>query len=209
MGGGGARAFNTNQIIERYEQRILMSVLADFIMVGHQGTGSYSLHTDKTGIFRTSLNAIAQSIADTLNRYAIPRLFVVNGIKPSELPKIVPSDVDSPDIAQLAQFMSAMAGTGVTWFPDPTMENFVRDAARLPKLNEEEEDRRRQMQMRTEATQFAQANTEYLQSKQMYRDAVMNEHMGAQPMQGQPNQQGNQQNPAQQDNQQQNPQQEQ
>jgi len=209
MGGGGARAFNTNQIIERYEQRILMSVLADFIMVGHQGGGSYSLHTDKTGIFRTSLNAIAQSIADTLNRYAIPRLFVVNGIKPSELPKIVPSDVDSPDIAQLSQFMSAMAGTGVNWFPDPTMENFVRDAARLPKLNEEEEERRRQMQMRTEATQFAQANTEYLQAKQMYTQTMMADYMGEPTQQpGQPNQQGSQQNAEQQESQQQNPQQE-
>ena len=203
MGGGGARAFNTNQIIERYEQRILMSVLADFIMVGHEGSGSYSLHTDKTGIFRTSLNAIAQSIADTLNRYAIPRLFAVNGIKPAELPKIVPGDVDSPDISQLASFMSAMAGTGVTWFPDPTMENFIRDAARLPKLNDDDEERRRQMQMRTEATQFAQINTEYIQAKQAFTQAVMSETEGGAP-QPDLNQQGNQPNPSQQGNQQQN-----
>lgn len=183
MGGGGARSFNTNQIIERYEQRILMSVLADFIMVGHQGTGSYSLHTDKTGIFRTSLNSIAHSIADTLNRYAIPRLFLANGWKPSELPKIVPSDVDSPDINQLSQFMSSMAGTGITWFPDPTLENFVRDAARLPKLNEEEEERRRQMQMRNEATMFANSNTAYIQAKTAFAQAAMQNAnpMGMQP----------------------------
>ena len=189
MGGGGARSFNTNQIIERYEQRILMSVLADFIMVGHEGGGSYSLHTDKTGIFRTSLNSIAGSIADTLNRYAIPRLFAANGLKPKELPKFVPGDVDSPDIAQLASFMSSMASNGITWFPDPTLENFVRDAARLPKLTEDEEERRRQMQMRTEATQFAQANMAYIQSKQQLIQTAMGEMQqnqeGQQPQQGQ------------------------
>jgi hypothetical protein len=135
-------------------------------------------------------------------------LFAVNGIKPSELPKIVAGDVDSPDIAQLASFMTSMASAGVTWFPDPTMENFVRDAARLPKLNEEEEDRRRQMQMRTEATQFAQANIEYLQAKQMYTQAVVADHTGEQVQQpGQPNQQGSQQNGGQQESQQNNPQQ--
>jgi hypothetical protein len=34
--------------------------------------GSYSLHTDKTGIFRAALNAITKAIADTLNRHLVP-----------------------------------------------------------------------------------------------------------------------------------------
>lgn len=166
MGGGGGRAFNTDAIIKRYEERILMTVLADFILVGHQSGGSYSLHTDKTGIFRTSLNATAKTIADTLNRHAVPRLFMVNGWKPSVLPYFEPTDVDSPDIAQLSQFMSAMASTGVSWFPDGDLENFVREAARLPKLDKDQVEMRRLLQMRSEATEFATANTEYLMAQQ-------------------------------------------
>lgn len=166
MGGGGGRAFNTDAIIKRYEERILMSVLADFILVGHQSVGSYSLHVDKTGIFRTSLNSIADTIADTLNRYAIPRLFMLNGWKPEKLPTIVPTDVDSPDIAQLGQFMQAMAGTGVSWFPDGELENFVREAARLPSLDKDQVELRRQMQMRNDAAAFVAANTAYMQAEQ-------------------------------------------
>lgn len=173
LGGGGSRAFNTDAIIQRYDLQILTTVLADFIKVGHQSTGSYSLHTDKTGIFRTSLNSITESIADVLNRYAIPRLMKVNGWHPDVLPTIVPSDVDSPDIAQLAQFMGALAGTGVTWFPDPTLENFVREAARLPKLDEEEEEKLRQMQQVSEATEFAMKQGEYLQAQQMAQQAAL------------------------------------
>lgn len=173
LGGGGGRAFNTHQIIERYETRILQSVLADFIMVGHDQSGSYSMHTDKTGIFRTTLNSIAKMIADVLNRHAIPRLMALNGWKLKELPQIVPSDVDAPDILQLSQFMTAMAGTGITWFPDPVMEQFVRDAARLPKLDEETEERRRQMQMQSEATQFATMQGEYLMTQQQNEMAAM------------------------------------
>jgi hypothetical protein len=171
MGGGGGRAFNTDGIIKRYEERILMTVLADFILVGHQANGSYSLHTDKTGIFRASLNSITQSIADTLNRNAIPRLFMANGWKPSALPKINPTDVDSPDIQQLGSFMQAMAGTGVTWFPDGDLENFVREAARLPQLDKDQVEARRQLQMRNEASQFAQANMQYVQTQQQERMA--------------------------------------
>jgi hypothetical protein len=166
LGGGGARAFNTDVIIRRYEERILMSVLADFIMVGHQGGGSYSLHTDKTGIFRTSLNSITQSIADTINRHAIPKLFLVNGWKPAELPKIVPTDVDAPDITVLSSFMSSMASMGVSWFPDGNLENFLRSAARLPELDDDQVEQRRLLQMRSEATRFAQANAEYVAAQQ-------------------------------------------
>jgi hypothetical protein len=182
MGGGGGRAFNTDAIIKRYEERILMTVLADFILVGHQSTGSYSLHTDKTGIFRTSLNSIAQSIADTLNRHALPRLFMANGWKPENMPVITPTDVDSPDIAQLGQFMQAMAGTGVSWFPDGDLENFVREAARLPKLDKDAVEQRRKLQMQSEATQFAQSNAEYLQAEQ---GGILAEQGGAMAEQGQ------------------------
>jgi hypothetical protein len=165
LASGGARSFDTSAIIQRYEQRILMTVLADFILVGHEGSGSYSMHTDKTGIFRTSLNSITQSIADTINRHAIPRLFMANNWKPSQLPKIVPDDVDAPDITVLGSFMQQMQAMGVQWFPDGDLENFMRSAARLPKLDEDQLEVRRQMQVRSEATQFAQANAEYVLSQ--------------------------------------------
>ena len=85
--------------------------------------------------------------------------------------------------------MSSMASNGITWFPDPTLENFVRDAARLPKLTEDEEERRRQMQMRTEATQFAQANMAYIQSKQQLIQTAMGEMQQNPNQEGQPQQQ--------------------
>ena len=139
LGSGGTRQFDTSSIIQRYEQRILMTVLADFILVGHQSVGSYALHTDKSGLFRTAINSIAQSIADVFNRHAIPRLFAINGEKPEELPKIVPNDVDPPDLTQLGAFMGQMAQAGVVWFPDAELEKFIRDAARLPQLDEQAE----------------------------------------------------------------------
>lgn len=135
LSSGGSRQFDTDKIIQRYEARILMTVLADFILTGHEDTGSYAMHTDKRGLFQTAINSIAQSIAEVFNRYAVPKLFAVNGTKPLVLPRIVPNDVDPPDIVQLGAFMQQMTSAGLTWFPDPELEQFIRDAARLPKLD--------------------------------------------------------------------------
>jgi hypothetical protein len=160
MSSGGTRQFDTNAIITRYEQRILMSVLADFILVGHQDTGSYSLHTDKTGIFRAALNAITKAIADTLNRYAVPRLFAVNGWKLDELPRFEPTNVDPPALDQLAAFISATAGAGMQWFPDPELEKYIREIARLPEMTDEDVDYKRVMLQQQQAMEYGQGQME-------------------------------------------------
>lgn len=166
MSSGGTRQFDTNAIITRYEQRILMSVLADFILVGHQDTGSYSLHTDKTGIFRAALNAITKAIADTLNRYAVPRLFAVNGWKLDELPRFEPTNVDPPALDQLAAFISATAGAGMQWFPDPELEKYIREIARLPEMTDEDVDYKREMLQQQQAMEYGQGQMELIGLKQ-------------------------------------------
>ena len=166
MSSSGARQFDTNAIIQRYEQRILMTVLADFILVGHESVGSYSLHTDKSGIFRASLNSITQIIADTLNRHAIPRLFEANAWKLEELPKIEPSEIDPPDLDQLASFISATAGAGMQWFPDPELEKFIRDIARLPEIPEDILDLKKQQHEQLQVMEFAQGKMDMLGMQQ-------------------------------------------
>lgn len=166
MTSGGARQFDTTTIIQRYEQRILMAVLADFILVGHEGVGSYSMHTDKTGIFRASLNAITKAIADTLNRHAIPRLFEINAWKLDELPKFEPSNIDPPDLQQLAAFITSTAGAGMQWFPDPELEKFIRDIARLPEMTDETLEFKRQQMMQDQAMQYAEGAMGVLGVKQ-------------------------------------------
>lgn len=166
MSSGGSRQMDTSAIIQRYEQRILMTVLADFILVGHEQTGSYSLHTDKTGIFRAAINSIVDSIADVLNRHAVPRLFAVNGWRLNELPKFEPVDVDPPDLTQLSQFISSTSAAGMQWFPDPELEKFVREIARLPEMTEETLDFKREMLLQEQAMMGAESQMGLLGLKQ-------------------------------------------
>lgn len=173
---GGSRQFDTDAMIQRYENRQLMTVLADFIMVGHEGsTGTYNMHMDKTGIFREALNATVSSIADVINRHAIPRLFLANGWRPSELPKLQPGNVDSPDLTQLVQFLTGTAGIGFNWGPDADMERYLRDAAGLPTLAPEDMAKRRREARIDEAARFAEQQTRYLAARSQLVMAVASE----------------------------------
>lgn len=172
LSSGGTRQFDTNAIIGRYNQQILMQCLADFILVGHEGTGSYNMHTDKTGLFKVACNSFAQAIADEINRAAVPKLFSLNGEKPNELPKLVPNDVDSPDLAQLGAFMTAMAGAGVQWFPDPKLEAFLRSAAGLPEMDKEQE---RALELQQRQARVIASATQKLQGLQIGQQAAEGE----------------------------------
>jgi hypothetical protein len=180
LGSGGARQFSTDPLIQRYAQWIFMTVLADWIMVGHQQTGTYNMHVDKTGIFKTALNATAQSIADVINRHAIPRLFAVNGWKPERLPIIKPSDVDPPDLTQLAQFMGATAGLGFTWGPDAEMETWLRNIAGMPGLGEDDLRKRRKEARQEESTRFAEEELRYLTTRSQLAQVKAQQQMDAQ-----------------------------
>ena len=57
MSTGGRRQFDTNAIIERYDTRMAMTVLADFIFLGHQSVGSFALSSDKTELFSMAIGA--------------------------------------------------------------------------------------------------------------------------------------------------------
>jgi hypothetical protein len=180
LNSGGARQHNTDAIIRRYEERQLMTILADFIMVGHQSTGTYNLHVDKTGIFREALNATARNIAEVFNRHAIPRLFAANGWRMENLPKIVPSDVDAPNLNELSSFLTATAGLGFVWGPDADMEKFLRNAAGLPDLAPESMEKRRREARLDEAARYAEQQARYMAARselvqaQAAEEAMMN-----------------------------------
>lgn len=165
---GGSRQLDVGAVIERYDQRIAMSILADFILVGHEKVGSYALNVSKTGIFRQALNSILDSIADVFNRYAVPRLFEVNNWQLDRYPELAHSEVDPPDISELGQFIQQVTGAGMALFPDPELEAFVRQAAKLPEKSPEVE----MMQAQEKAHQEAMA---------MEQSAMQAEAMGQMP----------------------------
>lgn len=164
LSSGGTRNFDTSAIIQRYEGRIAMTVLADFIMLGHEGVGSYALSATKSSMFKAALEAWLESIAGVINTHAIPRLLRLNGLDVQIAPRVQFGAVGSVDVDTVIQFVSSMASAGMGFFPSPELENKLRGDVGLPPLSDEdmarraeEDERKRQMAAQL---QPAQANQE-------------------------------------------------
>lgn len=133
MSTGGRRQFDTDDIIARYDQRIAMTAMADFILLGHENVGSFALGASKADLFSMALEAWLDEIAAVFNRYAIPRLFRINNFDVEELPKLRPEKIHVPDLNALSNYVSRLAGAGMPLFPDNELENHLREVASLPK----------------------------------------------------------------------------
>ena len=136
---GGKRNFDTNQIIERYDKRIAMTTLADFILLGQQSTGSFALSSDKTELFGTAMGTYLDIICDVFNTQAIPRLIDLNaehfnGL--SDNPTMTHGDVENVDLTALGQFVNQTVGCGALT-PDEGLEDYLRQAAHLPERTDQ------------------------------------------------------------------------
>ena len=131
---GGNRAMNTDQIIRRYESRIAMSVLAEFIMLGLDKTGSFALADSKTDLFATSLRTILQTITSVFCSEAINPLFALNPEFPEHCwPMITFGDIETQDLDKMGKYLQSLAGAGLIT-PDPTLEDTLREMAALPTI---------------------------------------------------------------------------
>ena len=131
LSSGGSRQFDTDKVISRYDQRISMSVLSDFILLGHDRVGSYSLGTSKMDLWSMAVDSIAKNIAEVMNQYAIPRLMKLNGMDTSRPPILTYGEVSHIDLTEISDFVSKLAQAGVL-MPDPKLEDYLRDLAGLP-----------------------------------------------------------------------------
>lgn len=143
---GGQRQFDTNTIIQRYNQQIAMTMLADFILLGHEKVGSFALASSKTNIFSSALGAWLDAIGEVFNRHAIPRLLGLNGFQLENVPKLVHGDIETVDLQELGAFITALSGSGFPLFPDMDVENWIRAQVGWKELNQDEWDAKQEEQ---------------------------------------------------------------
>ena len=134
LSSGGSRQFDTNAVINRYDTRIAMTVLADFIFLGHQQTGSWALSSDKTELFAMACGAFLDIICETFNSQGIPPLIDINGDHfkgITDYPKMTHGDIEDVDITKVASYVRDMTGIGIL-VPDDGLEDYIRQVGHLP-----------------------------------------------------------------------------
>ena len=131
LSASGARQFDTGAVIQRYDQRIAMSLLSDFLLLGSDRVGSFALGTAKVDLWTLAVDSIAKTIAEVVNQYAIPRLLKLNAMRMDKMPQLTYGQVSSVELSDVADYVSKLVGVGAI-MPDPSLEGHLRSLGDLP-----------------------------------------------------------------------------
>jgi len=117
--------------VMRYQQDIARTILADFVMLGQGDRGSFALSRSKIDLFARALEGWLESIAQTINRHLIPKLWSLNGFDEKYMPYIVPGKIAPEDIKELGEYAESLSRAGIP-IADEDTEDHLRRAAGLP-----------------------------------------------------------------------------
>lgn len=108
----GSRSIDIDPVVKRYQHDIARSLMAEFLMLG-SGSGSYALSKTKTDLFLRSLESYINTIVDILNKQLVERLWQLNGLDWSTMPKLIAGDVAPHDLREIASFLRNINGAGI------------------------------------------------------------------------------------------------
>jgi hypothetical protein len=104
---------DTDKIIMRYNRTIALSMLADFVVIGHDNVGSFAMASSKTKVFSVAIASYMDTIADQFNRIVLPKLMATNGYDLDKLPQLTHGDIETIELGELAQYINALSGAGL------------------------------------------------------------------------------------------------
>jgi len=130
LSSSGTRQFDTSRVINRYDTRVALTVMADFLLLGQQKQGSYALSDTKSKMFYQSLMSLLDNIAETINTQAVPELFELNGWERDELPYLAHGKAEPVNLEALGNFLERLTNMGMVL--DDRLENHLRGIADLP-----------------------------------------------------------------------------
>lgn len=137
MPSPGPVAIDPNILIQRHMQLAAIAFMADFVLLGHEQSGSWALADNKTGMFAKMIGGLLDGIFDVLNRHGVPRLWAINGLPMDRMATIKHGDLESRDFGMIADFLQKLSASGMLVFPNRPLEVALMESANLPPPPEE------------------------------------------------------------------------
>ena len=127
-----SRQINIGEVIERYDNRIAITMLSDIVLIGNGSkAGSYAMADVKQSMLANALQAQLYNIADVFNQKAVPQLFDFNNWNLEEYPQIVPGQIATPSLKEVAIMLRAMQ---LDLNADTELNNYLRSLMAMPQL---------------------------------------------------------------------------
>jgi hypothetical protein len=129
---GGTSRYDTDKIIARYNQEILVGLFADVLALGSGGGGgSYSLSESKLSVIDLAVAARLDEIRNQLNHDLVRQIFELNGWDTEVMPYFeyrLPEAVNLEELGKFIQRVKAVGMLPVT----PKVVNWVLKLADIP-----------------------------------------------------------------------------
>lgn len=129
---GGTSRYDTDKIIARYNQEILVGLFADVLALGSGGGGgSYSLSESKLSVIDLAVTARLDEIRNQINHDLVRQIFELNGWDTEVMPYFeyrLPEAVDLEELGKFIQRVKAVGMLPVT----PKVVNWVLKLADIP-----------------------------------------------------------------------------
>lgn len=148
LSSSGARAFDTQAIIQQLQTQMLISMFADMLQLGNNGQGSFSLADGKLGMVEASVSYKLRELSEVINQQLIPDLYRFNGWDDKEYCKAVPgvvSEMSADEFGKLIQRVSAVGAVEM----DRKFLNKIREHIGIDTLAEDVEPREEYMPQAT------------------------------------------------------------
>lgn len=137
LAAAGSRQMDTVSIINRYNKEMAVSVLAQFIMLGMERTGSYALAKEQTDMFYLALESWIDYVGTIWNRQAVPILMGLNGVRDRPLPYFVHTQIHKYTLKDIATYVATLAGEKVNALEiDDDVRGFLKRYGRLEEFSE-------------------------------------------------------------------------
>jgi hypothetical protein len=127
--------YDTVAIINNYENKILMTYLADVLKLGQDASGSFALSDNKTNLLAVGIKSVIEEILQEFNNDLIPQTLTLNGWEDKgDFPKIVVEDLDERDLEPLGKFIQQVVSVGAME-TDEDMSDFLRETIGAPPVD--------------------------------------------------------------------------
>lgn len=137
--GAGASAANSamDGAIKHHSSMILMSVMATFLQLGTNATGSYALSEDQSSFFLKCEQDMASYLAEQINAQVIKEMVDLNFGPQKCYPYLKATSLGDIDFGEYATTLSSLVNAGLVKM-NAKMIQFVHREFKLPEISEED-----------------------------------------------------------------------
>lgn len=127
----GAKSYDTDVIIKRYNSEILAALFADFLALGSNGGGSFSLAESKLSVIEMAIESRLNEIKQQLNHDLVKQIFELNGWETDVLPYFDYAPVGEASLDEVGKFIQRVAAVGQMPVA-PKVTNWIMGVGNIP-----------------------------------------------------------------------------